>query len=235
MTSNQRQNQNLHRRKNTNSAHNKSNNNNNSNRNKNQLKSKSLTKQTQSSSSADCINTNTNAKVEAEAVSVSKAEEAVYHSSAWSKSFMLLCFLITIAMNDLHFNFPSFFGSKPADTKPYKTVDDFYPFYLTQHSDKTCRLCHVCGTTVIVLMGLCSPESVISAMIGILTAYLSFPLFRGYPNGIFEAIIMAVVTGSMAVYHKCWKVVLLAGIIAYSFAWVGHFVFEKNNPATYEK
>ena len=69
---------------------------------------------------------------------------------------------------------------------------EFYPFYLSQHSNKTCRLLHVIGTTVILAL--------------ILTSIL-------YLNPV---------------------LLLLVPISGYGFAWVGHFFFEKNRPATFK-
>jgi len=33
--------------------------------------------------------------------------------------------------------------------KKYKTFQEFYPFYLSQHENKMCRLLHVIGTTIV--------------------------------------------------------------------------------------
>jgi len=33
--------------------------------------------------------------------------------------------------------------------RKYKSFKAFYPFYLSQHSNKTCRLLHVIGTTIL--------------------------------------------------------------------------------------
>jgi hypothetical protein len=33
--------------------------------------------------------------------------------------------------------------------KRFKTFEEFYPFYLKQHSNKICRLLHVIGTTIV--------------------------------------------------------------------------------------
>ena len=73
-----------------------------------------------------------------------------------------------------------------------KTYQEFYKFYLTQHSNKTCRLLHVIGTTIIFAL--------------LLTA----------------------------IYHKTPKLLLWIPITGYGFAWVGHFFFEKNRPATFQ-
>jgi hypothetical protein len=75
--------------------------------------------------------------------------------------------------------------------KRYATFRDFYLFYLSQHSNRTCRRLHVLGTT----LGL-------------------------------GCLVTVVVT------RNAWW--LLAGLVAgYFFAWVGHFFFEKNRPATF--
>jgi len=68
---------------------------------------------------------------------------------------------------------------------------DFYPFYLSQHSDRTCRRLHFVGTSL-----------------GLLAVLHAF-----------------------ATLNFWW---LLAGLACgYAFAWVGHFFFEKNRPATF--
>lgn len=75
--------------------------------------------------------------------------------------------------------------------KTYQTFKEFYPFYLSQHINKTCRLLHVIGSSIIVAL-----------------------------------IIYAVVV-------QQYLLLLLVPVIGYGFAWVGHFVFEKNIPATF--
>lgn len=35
-----------------------------------------------------------------------------------------------------------------SNTRVYRTLDEFYPFYLSEHSNRTCRLLHFIGTTV---------------------------------------------------------------------------------------
>jgi hypothetical protein len=75
--------------------------------------------------------------------------------------------------------------------KKYKTLRDFYPFYLTEHQDFTCRTLHFVGTS------------------GFL-----FLLFY-------------------AIFSQTWWLLALAPVSGYGFAWIGHFVFEKNRPATF--
>ena len=68
---------------------------------------------------------------------------------------------------------------------------DFYPFYLSEHSNRTCRRLHFVGTSVALLCAL----------------------------------------GALGSLDPRW---LLAGLVAgYLFAWIGHFFFEKNRPATF--
>jgi hypothetical protein len=74
----------------------------------------------------------------------------------------------------------------------YNSFEEFYPFYLGEHSDITCRRLHFIGTTLVMLV----------------TAFAIF--------------------SSQLVY--LW----LLPVIGYGFAWVGHFVFEKNKPATFQ-
>lgn len=81
-------------------------------------------------------------------------------------------------------------------TKKYKTLKQFYPFYLSQHQNKVCRNLHIIGTSIAIIF---------------LIAFI---------NSIFSSI--------------QWKYLLLALLSGYGFAWVGHFFFEKNKPATFK-
>ena len=75
----------------------------------------------------------------------------------------------------------------------YQTFKEFYPFYLSEHSNKTCRLLHFVGTTLVLVL-----------------------------------LIVALVTG----YYKLLWFLPVAG---YGFAWIGHFGFEKNKPASFKQ
>ena len=69
---------------------------------------------------------------------------------------------------------------------------EFYPFYLSEHSDRTCRRLHFAGTSI-----------------GLLCALQA-----------------------LASMNFWW---LLAGLgVGYALAWIGHFFFEKNRPATFK-
>jgi hypothetical protein len=79
------------------------------------------------------------------------------------------------------------------DSKPrhFNSYDDFFVYYLTQHSDRANRLLHACGT----------------------------------------ALSVAFIVAMIATGHGWWA--LAWPVIAYSFAWFGHFVVEGNKPATF--
>lgn len=74
----------------------------------------------------------------------------------------------------------------------FSSFAEFFPFYLSEHADRTCRRLHFVGSTLAL-----------------------------------SCLAMLIVTGNF------WW--LLAGLVAgYAFAWIGHFGFEKNRPATFK-
>ncbi len=75
--------------------------------------------------------------------------------------------------------------------KQYKSFADFYPFYLSEHSDPICRRLHFVGSVLVLV-----------------------------------TLVYAIVTAT-------WWMLLLLPVIGYGFAWIGHFAFEKNRPATF--
>jgi hypothetical protein len=75
----------------------------------------------------------------------------------------------------------------------YNTFEEFYPFYLSQHSNRTNRRLHVIGT--------------ILALVQILRCVFVA----------FDAVSL-----------------LMAPVIGYGMAWIGHFFFENNKPATFK-
>jgi hypothetical protein len=78
-----------------------------------------------------------------------------------------------------------------ASTHEFRDFAEFYPYYLREHSNRTCRRLHFAGTTLVLL----------------LTA-------------------AAVVGGR-------WSLLWWVPVAGYGFAWLGHFAFEKNRPATF--
>ncbi|CAI8770726.1 DUF962 domain-containing protein [Pseudomonas brassicacearum] len=78
------------------------------------------------------------------------------------------------------------------NAKRFNTFAEFYPYYLGEHSNSTCRRLHFIGTSLVILV-----------------------------------FVMALFVGS----GWLWLALPVAG---YGFAWVGHFFFEKNRPATFQ-
>jgi hypothetical protein len=76
--------------------------------------------------------------------------------------------------------------------KKYKTLTEFYPYYLSEHRNLTSRILHFVGTGLVVLC--------------LITALL---------------------------FHNAYFFLAMP-IVGYGFAWVGHFFFEKNKPATFK-
>lgn len=80
-----------------------------------------------------------------------------------------------------------------ADPRRFKSFAEFYPFYLSEHADRSCRRLHFAGSTISLLC----------------------------------------VAAAVATLNPWW---LLAALLAgYAFAWVGHFGFEKNKPASFKR
>lgn len=74
----------------------------------------------------------------------------------------------------------------------FSSFADFYPFYLSEHANRTSRRLHFVGTSIALLL--------------LVAALLSW---------------------------NAWLVVV-ALVQGYAFAWVGHFFFEHNKPATFK-
>jgi hypothetical protein len=76
-------------------------------------------------------------------------------------------------------------------TQAYSSFREFYPLYLSEHRNRTCRRLHFVGTS----LGL----ACLAAAIATANTWL----------------------------------ILVGFVIGYALAWVGHFFFEKNRPATF--
>jgi len=76
--------------------------------------------------------------------------------------------------------------------KRFQTFEEFYPFYLNEHRNQTCRRLHFVGSTIVL------------------------------------ALIAA------ALITREWSLLWLLPVVGYGFAWVGHFFFEHNRPATFK-
>ena len=73
----------------------------------------------------------------------------------------------------------------------YSTFREFYPFYLSEHRNRTCRRLHFVGSS------------------------------------------LGVVCLAAAIALRSLWFALLGILVGCAFAWVGHFFFERNRPATF--
>ncbi|MBP8184565.1 MAG: DUF962 domain-containing protein [Pseudomonas sp.] len=81
----------------------------------------------------------------------------------------------------------------PTDSSErFSSFAQFYPYYLQEHSNDTCRRLHYVGSLLV----------------------LSIFVY--------------------ALSQQQWHLLWLMPVAGYGFAWVGHFVFEKNKPATFK-
>lgn len=123
----------------------------------------------------------------------------------------------------------------PAATKPYGTFDAFWPHYLAEHSQPWTRRLHFIGTSIFLsLIVLRYPALLVCVAAGLSAGFAAFPFLRGVPNGKIELCLMVGVylaTGKAATGSTGRA--LLPMVVAYAFAWVGHFYIEGNRPATF--
>jgi hypothetical protein len=84
-------------------------------------------------------------------------------------------------------------AAETAVATKFSSFREFYPFYLSEHSNRVCRGLHFVGSSLV---------------LGI--------------------VVLAIVTRDA---RWLW----LAPVAGYGFAWIGHFAFEKNRPATFKQ
>ncbi len=76
--------------------------------------------------------------------------------------------------------------------RKFNSFAEFYPYYLGEHSNSTCRRLHFIGTSLVIFLL------------------------------------------ALAIGRSAGGLLLAVPVAGYGFAWVGHFFFEKNRPATFE-
>lgn len=76
--------------------------------------------------------------------------------------------------------------------KRFQSLKEFYPYYLKEHKDPTCRILHFIGT-----------------------GFLFIILFASF-------------------WLSNYYFLISIPFVGYGFAWVGHYFFEKNKPATFK-
>ena len=92
-----------------------------------------------------------------------------------------------------HPSTPAPLSKAEVDPRQFESFAAFYPFYLSEHSNRHCRRLHFVGSSL-----------------GLLC--LAWAVISGQPG---------------------W--IGLGLLLGYAFAWVGHFGFEKNKPASFKR
>lgn len=82
-------------------------------------------------------------------------------------------------------------SNSEAPSRHFGSFAEFYPYYLQEHLNPTCRRLHVVGSALVLIVAACA------------LAFRRPGLLIALP------------------------------FIGYGFAWIGHFAFEKNRPATF--
>lgn len=83
-------------------------------------------------------------------------------------------------------------STAPQPAARFNRFADFYPYYLSEHSNLICRRLHFIGSSLAILL-------VVAALAS-----------------------------------QQWWLIAVAFVQGYGFAWVGHFFYEHNRPATFK-
>lgn len=81
--------------------------------------------------------------------------------------------------------------TETASAPRFNSFAEFYPYYLSEHQNDSCRRLHYLGSSLVLLIIAC------------------------------------------ALLSQTWWLLLALPLVGYGFAWVGHFFFEHNKPATF--
>jgi len=123
-------------------------------------------------------------------------------------------------------------AARPAVRK-FDSFAEFFPFYLTEHSNLICRRLHVLGTSIILAACVFHPWAAVAMVMAAVFGVVFYHSTRHARNGIFEFASMLCMFLTLCSWWEGWQVALMIPGFAYSMAWIGHFVFEKNRPATF--
>lgn len=167
---------------------------------------------------------------------MSPSKSATNISDGYKSFAALLFFSIAIYLFVLNneTKLQSLLAGDRSSSKPYNSFEEFYPFYISQHQDSTCRALHFIGTSLVIILSLFNYKILLSMFpalfIGLSVRILSVNTSHGIVDAVATLAVLFFGSNSLSCTIKETALVLLIG---YGFAWVGHFYFENNRPATF--
>lgn len=114
------------------------------------------------------------------------------------------------------------------------TYAEFFPYYLGEHRVPTCRMLHFVGTTIGVTMLVCmfAFGNLLQVLAGLGAAVIfggiGFVLERNKPFWPAVALLFISIIAASPLFG------FIAVVAGYAFPWMGHFLVEKNRPATFK-
>lgn len=146
---------------------------------------------------------------------------------SWNK--YITVFILSLVLHGLHFVIKPL---TPAPNRILSTFVAFYPKYLREHSLQSTKRMHYLGTFLVILSFIYTPPVFLAIFSAGFFGFAIYPWLQFFSNGLLEAIAV------LSAYYYCanhleTKFILAPLFCGYSCAWVGHFFFEKNKPATF--
>jgi hypothetical protein len=106
----------------------------------------------------------------------------------------------------------------------YLSFQSFYAFYLGEHKHPVCRRLHLLGTSLVVTL-LC--YVIVTRRWAVIVVFC--PLTSPSTNHrVATAFLCPPPTG------RRWQYLGAAPLVGYGLAWLGHYAFERNSPATFK-
>jgi hypothetical protein len=112
-----------------------------------------------------------------------------------------------------------------------QTFAEFWPYYIGEHRDPTCRRLHFAGTTTFfgILIACLVARPLLFGLATVASFGLAFVTFRMEARRSSAPVLLAII----ALCALANPAILSGVVVAYGFAWAGHFLVEKNRPATF--
>jgi hypothetical protein len=147
---------------------------------------------------------------------------------------MVVLAVLTYFANDIGNALPGELGKYSAEKKYGANFDTFYPFYQSQHQNDMDQKLHVLASAFIILYVSYDLRVGISLGMGQMAGLVVKDLTRFMSIGIAEFVaMMGMYIWAMTHMKQPLRKTISIPLIAYGLAWVGHFYFELNRPATF--